>query len=84
MTKISLVIVFFLVLAIILCGTGPVISASKTQYYTIGTRDVTGVYFPTGGAISRIVNAKKKEYKMRLTVESTGGSVYNVNAQEEL
>jgi TRAP transporter TAXI family solute receptor len=80
MTKRSLVIVFFLALTIILCGSGPVLSASKTQYYTIGTGGVTGVYYPTGGAISRIVNAKKKEYRMRLTVESTGGSVYNVNA----
>jgi TRAP transporter TAXI family solute receptor len=80
MTKRSLVIVFLLAVAIILCGSGPVMSASKTQYYTIGTGGVTGVYYPTGGAISRIVNAKKKEYKMRLTVESTGGSVYNVNA----
>jgi TRAP transporter TAXI family solute receptor len=80
MTKKSFVVVFCLALAIILCGSGIAISASKTQYYTIGTGGVTGVYYPTGGAISRIVNAKKNEYKMRLTVESTGGSVYNVNA----
>ncbi|MEF9438051.1 MAG: TAXI family TRAP transporter solute-binding subunit [Candidatus Mariimomonas ferrooxydans] len=61
-------------------GAGTVLSASKTRFYTIGTGGVTGVYYPTGGAISRIVNVKKREYKMRLTVESTGGSVYNINA----
>ncbi|UCE79856.1 MAG: hypothetical protein JSV13_04250, partial [Nitrospiraceae bacterium] len=76
----SLIMVFPLALVLILCGSGPVLAASKTQFYTIGTGGVTGVYYPTGGAISRIVNAKKQEYRMRLTVESTGGSVYNVNA----
>ncbi len=74
------VAVITLALSIIVCGAGPVLSASKTTFYTIGTGGVTGVYYPTGGAIARIVNFKKKQYKMRLTVESTGGSVYNVNA----
>jgi TRAP transporter TAXI family solute receptor len=50
------------------------------RYATIGTGGVTGVYYPTGGAISKMVNAKKDEYKIRMTVESTGGSVFNVNA----
>jgi len=72
--------VITLALSIIVCGAGPALSASKTTFYTIGTGGVTGVYYPTGGAIARIVNFKKKQYKMRLTVESTGGSVYNVNA----
>ncbi|MBD3307858.1 TAXI family TRAP transporter solute-binding subunit, partial [candidate division KSB3 bacterium] len=35
---------------------------------------------PTGGAIGRIVNKKRDEYGLRVTVESTGGSVFNVNA----
>jgi TRAP transporter TAXI family solute receptor len=52
----------------------------KTAFYTIGTGGVTGVYYPTGGAIARIVNQKKDEYGMRLSVESTGGSVFNINA----
>lgn len=54
--------------------------ATGTAFYTIGTGGVTGVYYPTGGAIARIVNQKKDEYGMRLTVESTGGSVFNINA----
>ena len=69
-----------LTVSIILCSAGLALSASTTKFYTIGTGGVTGVYYPTGGAISRIVNDKKEEYNMRLTVESTGGSVYNVNA----
>jgi TRAP transporter TAXI family solute receptor len=71
--------VFVLTLSLVLCSAGMVFSAS-TKFYTIGTGGITGVYYPTGGAISRIVNVKKKQYNMRLTVESTGGSVYNVNA----
>lgn len=50
------------------------------QYVTIGTGGVTGVYYPTGGAISKMVNKKSSEYNLKATVESTGGSVYNVNA----
>jgi len=53
---------------------------AKTTFITIGTGGITGVYYPAGGAIAKIVNEKKKEYGIRCTVESTGGSVFNVNA----
>jgi TRAP transporter TAXI family solute receptor len=53
---------------------------AKTTFVTIGTGGITGVYYPTGGAIARIVNKKKEKYGIRATVESTGGSVFNVNA----
>lgn len=53
---------------------------ARPQYVTIGTGGVTGVYYPTGGAISKLVNKKRKELNLRMTVESTGGSVFNVNA----
>jgi len=46
---------------------------------TIGTGGVTGVYYPTGGSICRLVNKGKKEHGVRCSVESTGGSVYNIN-----
>jgi len=52
----------------------------KTTYVTIGTGGFTGVYYPTGGAIGKIVNKKRKEHGVRVTVESTSGSVFNVNA----
>jgi len=52
----------------------------ETTFVTIGTGGVTGVYYPTGGAISRMVNQKYDEYKIKATVESTSGSVYNINA----
>ena len=56
------------------------VEAPGQKYLTIGTGGVTGVYYPTGGAIARIVNKKRDVYGMRLTVESTGGSVFNINA----
>ena len=55
-------------------------SAQARTFVTIGTGGITGVYYPTGGAIAKMVNKKKKEYGIRATVESTGGSVFNVNA----
>ena len=53
---------------------------AETTFITIGTGGITGVYYPTGGAIAKIVNKKRDEYGIRCTVESTGGSVFNVNA----
>ena len=55
------------------------IAAEKT-YVSIGTGGVTGVYYPTGGAICRLVNKNRKETGIRCSVESTGGSVFNINA----
>lgn len=55
-------------------------ASAETTFVTIGTGGVTGVYYPTGGAIARLVNKGKKEHGVRASVESTGGSVYNLNA----
>lgn len=59
---------------------GGVTTADAQQFITIGTGGVTGVYYPTGGAICRLVNKGKSEHGLRCSVESTGGSVYNLNA----
>jgi hypothetical protein len=63
-------------------GLGPfeTKAEAKTTFVTIGTGGITGVYYPTGGAIAKMVNKKRKEYGIRATVESTGGSVFNINA----
>ena len=60
-------------------GLGAVSTASAQSFITIGTGGVTGVYYPTGGAICRLVNKTRKEHGIRCSVESTGGSVYNLN-----
>lgn len=54
-------------------------TAFGAQFITIGTGGVTGTYYPTGGAICRMMNKEKKTTGIRCSVESTGGSVYNVN-----
>src|SRR5210317_122047 len=66
----------------LLAGFGPFekTADAKTTFVTIGTGGITGVYYPTGGAIAKMVNKKRKEYGIRATVESTGGSVFNINA----
>lgn len=56
-----------------------VVDAMATEFVTIGTGGVTGVYYPTGGAICRLVNKSRKDHGIRCSVESTGGSVYNLN-----
>ena len=53
--------------------------AAAEQFISIGTGGVTGVYYPTGGAICRLVNKMRKETGIRCSAESTGGSVYNIN-----
>jgi hypothetical protein len=58
-------------------------SAQEDQFITIGTGGVTGVYYPAGGAICRLVNADRQEHGIRCSVESTGGSVYNVNTMRQ-
>jgi TRAP transporter TAXI family solute receptor len=60
--------------------TSPAPSAAADQtFVTIGTGGVTGVYYPAGGAICRLLNQGRKEHGIRCSVESTGGSVYNIN-----
>ncbi len=60
-----------------LSATGP--AQAQQKFITIGTGGITGVYYPTGGAICRLVNKGRKEHGVRCSVESTGGSVYNIN-----
>ena len=59
---------------------GDATPGARTRHVTIGTGGITGVYYPTGGAIAKLVNRKRDEYGIRVAVESTGGSVFNVNA----
>jgi len=64
---------------VLLLGVSAPACYAKTTFVTIGTGGVTGVYYPTGGAIARLVNKSRKTHGIRCSVESTGGSVYNLN-----
>ncbi len=55
------------------------ICAKGTRFATIGTGDITGIYYPAGGSIAKIINKGRERHCMRLAVGSTLGSVYNIN-----
>ncbi len=40
---------------------------------------MTGVYYAVGGAVCRLLNKDRKAHGIRCSVESTGGSAFNVN-----
>ncbi|KMK69042.1 TAXI family TRAP transporter solute-binding subunit [Puniceibacterium sp. IMCC21224] len=65
----------FVCLAIGIAGS----SAQAEEFVSIGTGGITGVYYPIGGAICRLMNKDRKETGIRCSVESTGGSIYNIN-----
>jgi len=76
MRKMRFILAIVSMLGVYLVGCG----AKETRFVTIGTGGVTGLYYPTGGAISRMLNKKFKQFKIKATVESTSGSVFNINA----
>lgn len=48
------------------------------QVITLGTGGVTGLYYPTGGALCRLINQTRQEHGIRCAVRSTLGSVSNL------
>ena len=67
-------------LVVLLGSVGLLGTAQGAKFVSVGTGGLTGVYYPTGGNIAKLVNGKKKEYNINMSVESTAGSVYNINA----
>ena len=52
---------------------------AQQKFVNIGTGGVTGVYYAAGNAICRLINRDSARHRVRCTVASTGGSVYNLN-----
>ncbi|MHB1198649.1 MAG: TAXI family TRAP transporter solute-binding subunit [Polaromonas sp.] len=73
---------FFSVLTALAVLSGALASApavAQQKFVTIGTGGITGVYYAAGGAICRLLNKDRAKTGIRCSVESTGGSVFNIN-----
>nr|CRH06800.1 putative TRAP transporter solute receptor, periplasmic component [Candidatus Magnetococcus massalia] len=66
--------------AIVMAASMPSADAANRQFVTIGTGGVTGVYYPAGVSICRMVNKTRNQHGIRCDAAATGGSVYNSNA----
>lgn len=53
-------------------------SHAAESFVVIGTGGVAAVYYPAGGAICRMVNGSREAHGVRCLVESTGGSIDNI------
>ncbi|GAK44793.1 immunogenic protein [Tepidicaulis marinus] len=76
MARLAALIVGIFALAAGAMGAG----AQERQYVTIGTGGLTGVYYPAGGAICALTRKTREAHNIRCSVESTGGSIFNLNA----
>ena len=64
----------------LMINAAPNMLRAETAFVTIGSGDFTDVYFPTALTIAKMINKKSDQSGIRATVESTRGSVFNLNA----
>lgn len=64
----------------VLTGSFNLGAAAEQRFLSIGTGGVTGVYYPAGSAICRLVNKDRQTHGIRCASESTGGSIDNINS----
>jgi TRAP transporter TAXI family solute receptor len=58
----------------------PTEAMAEEVFVTIGSGDFSGVYFPAGLAIAKMINQRREDFGIRAAVQSTAGSVFNLNA----
>ncbi|MFM4962378.1 TAXI family TRAP transporter solute-binding subunit [Aeromonas bivalvium] len=58
-------------------------SAHASDYLTISTGALTGVYYPVGGALCRLLNEQSGSDGLRCSVRSTKGSLANLQDLQE-
>ncbi|EPJ51537.1 MAG: hypothetical protein OFPI_17280 [Osedax symbiont Rs2] len=58
-------------------------SNAQKRVVSMGTGGITGVYYPTGGSICRIVNKPGALHGIRCALEATNGSVSNINRVQQ-
>ena len=67
-----------LALASLLLSPGIQAAAIGNQALNIGTGSITGVYYPAGGAICRLINKDQSQHRIRCSIVSSPGSIYIV------
>ncbi len=72
-------ITLYLFAGLFLLATRTVAEEPKPNFITIGTGSRNGIYYPVGRAICAQVNRYRDRHGLRCSVESTNGSVYNLN-----
>lgn len=70
-------IILTLALTLLFSGAS---AQEKPTPISIGTGGMTGVYYPTGAAIAKIINTQKGDHKILATVRLTDGSIFNIKA----
>jgi TRAP transporter TAXI family solute receptor len=58
----------------------PANTVAATTYVKIGTGEVAGKDYLTGIVLARVINKTRIKHGVRMTVQSTDGSAFNVNA----
>ena len=76
--KPTVIWIICLVAGLILSAAPNDLRAQET-FITIGSGDFTGVYYPAGLVIARMINAKRDVYGIRAAVEATNGATFNLN-----
>ena len=56
------------------------VNKNKYDVISIGTADVSGLYYPVGGSICRIVNKNIKKLGVRCSVQDSEGSLENLDS----
>jgi uncharacterized protein len=69
-----------LVVALLVAGCLLGCRKKAVKHIAIGTGGTTGVYYPAGGAMASLLNKKTDLYGLQASAQSTGGSVFNINA----
>lgn len=54
-------------------------AAAQDAFVSIGTGAVSGVYYPAGGTICRVVNRERLDHGVRCAVEVSAGSIENID-----
>jgi TRAP transporter TAXI family solute receptor len=77
---IALMLIFNCNVSIASGSAKPKKAVPEDKLIVIGTGAVMGVYYPTGGAVCRLINKERKTLGIRCSVDPTPGSIYNIEA----